>query len=1396
VFLSGPNRAMLAAAGLIQAEHRITRRADSDAARLSQVLSLKTLKTPTTIASLPLMSSDEHALAVLLSLASVGMARSHILPCLTELGVRRASGRAFNNESLDECFAAMTKRGLIRYEGYAHSTTELTWSILLSLPRAGFARAIDVLRRRAPLAAGHKDRIRREVNLALLDRDRGALSGALDWARVNDRYGFGQGYFVDLPAAALEHIRGTPEVFAMVLADLLRIARRDISQGNELLRELEVAVANHVPPAFVAHELARQLILRARFDDARRVLEQHPDEPGRSALAAWIAVASGDFAAASELAERALDSAAAGPEVVVCTIVRLAKRASRDGLVAGVRGGDEPGSVLAACVLSLEALAHFLRVGELERHFLPRVAYSYQTREASAWMSVCVRLLLALCPNESLEALDSLQSKTSRDLAAAAGLQWLVAVLESSTALRGLFTVAPPWERKLQRLEKSVASVKVTPTAKAPTPVAKPADTRLVWMLDPARFGLDAHPREQRCDARGNWTKGRRVALERLHGTRPSYEPMTPADKSVCRFIEEDVSFSSGYRNVSYSFDGGAAFAALAAHPCVFWDDGGFQHLSFRESEPSLHVVSDGRELVIRIEPQVHRVGGSLHKTGPHEVTRITARDVHQRLGEILGKGLRVPVSEAARIERIVAAVTGVVAVHSDIGANVGGEQVPPDMRPVIQLTPQGDGMIVRVRVRPLGPDGPALTPGQGASTVTVLRSGHTVVAQRDLAEELARIDAILGACPTLFAGEVGASGDWQLESSASSCELLLELSALGPSIVVEWPAGKPIQVVGTADAQALRLKIDAGSGGWFELSGELSVEVDRVLELGELLRLVADSPHRFVALSPGRFVALTERFRDQLASLAKLTHAQKRGGRLALHPWAGSALEPMAEEAGSLTASPLWRKAVAARHEVAQFEPSLPTTLKATLRDYQHDGFRWLARLARLGAGACLADDMGLGKTLQSLALLVHRGATGPQLVVCPTSVIGGWLDEAARFAPTLRCEVFGSGDRARAIAEAGPFDVLLVSHGLLQSEAELLAGREWETVVIDEAQAIKNPDTLRAKAAFGLRAGFRVALTGTPIENRLDDLWSLFQFLVPGLLGTRASFSERFARPISEARDATARAALKQLVRPLLLRRTKAEVLDELPERTEMVVRVDLGSEEAALYEALRQRALASLASHAAEPSGQRRLRVLAEITRLRRACCHPRLVLSEGDALAAGISLGSSAKLLALAELVSELRDGGHRALIYSQFVDHLQVVREWLDAQAISYQYLDGGTPQRQRQDRVRAFQAGEGELFLISLRAGGTGLNLTGADFVIHLDPWWNPAVEDQASDRIYRIGQERPVTVVRLIVRASVEERIMALHRSKRELAADLLEGADAAAKLDVDALMALIGSP
>jgi SNF2 family DNA or RNA helicase len=462
-----------------------------------------------------------------------------------------------------------------------------------------------------------------------------------------------------------------------------------------------------------------------------------------------------------------------------------------------------------------------------------------------------------------------------------------------------------------------------------------------------------------------------------------------------------------------------------------------------------------------------------------------------------------------------------------------------------------------------------------------------------------------------------------------------------------------------------------------------------------------------------------------------------------------------------------------------------LPPTLRAELRDYQVEGFVWLSRLARWGAGACLADDMGLGKTVQAIAVMLDRAEEGPCLVVAPTSVCPNWESETARFAPTLRLHrLSAASDRAALIAGLGARDVLVCSYGLLHQAAEDLAGRSWQMVVLDEAQAIKNSETRRARAVQTLQAGFRLALTGTPVENYLDELWSLFSFVNPGVLGSREGFQKRFARPIERDKDPHARQALRALIRPFLLRRTKAVVLSELPPRTEQTLNVEMTETERAFYEALRQRSLERIAA-LDTPKGQRKIQILAEITRLRRACCNPALIDSAAEV--------PSGKLDAFLALVDELIRNQHRALVFSQFVGHLELVRAALDKHGVRYEYLDGSTPSNERERRVAAFQAGGADLFLISLRAGGTGLNLTAADYVVHLDPWWNPAVEDQASDRAHRIGQERPVTIYRLIVRDSIEQRILRLHSDKRDLASALLDGSETAGRLSEEALLDLI---
>ena len=338
----------------------------------------------------------------------------------------------------------------------------------------------------------------------------------------------------------------------------------------------------------------------------------------------------------------------------------------------------------------------------------------------------------------------------------------------------------------------------------------------------------------------------------------------------------------------------------------------------------------------------------------------------------------------------------------------------------------------------------------------------------------------------------------------------------------------------------------------------------------------------------------------------------------------------------------------------------------------------------------------------------------------------------------------------------------------------------------MLDEAQAIKNPNAKRTEAARRLNAHFRVFTTGTPVQNNLMDLYSLFGFVNPGLLGSLRQFRARFLLPIERDGNAAAQRRLRRLIAPFVLRRLKSDVLDDLPERTEITLHVEMSESEANVYEALRQRALEDLEA-AGERGGQ--MQLLAHLTRLRLACCNPKLVLDETEA-------PPSSKLAAFAATLDDLLQNNHKVLVFSQFVMHLRLVEEHLQREGIRYQYLDGATPSKVRTERINAFQAGDGDIFLISLKAGGVGLNLTAADYVIHMDPWWNPAVEDQASDRAHRIGQKRPVTIYRLVTRGTIEDQIVDLHHRKRDLADRLLEGTDAPNRLSADELLGLLRRP
>ena len=452
--------------------------------------------------------------------------------------------------------------------------------------------------------------------------------------------------------------------------------------------------------------------------------------------------------------------------------------------------------------------------------------------------------------------------------------------------------------------------------------------------------------------------------------------------------------------------------------------------------------------------------------------------------------------------------------------------------------------------------------------------------------------------------------------------------------------------------------------------------------------------------------------------------------------------------------------------------EAPLPRDLTATVRPYQRQGVSWLAFLRSAGLGGILADDMGLGKTLQ--AMCVFEGRT---LVVCPTSVIFNWAAELARFRPGLAVCVYHGA--ARALDPAA--EVTLTSYALLRLDAAALSAAPWRTVVLDEAQAIKNPDSQTARAAYALPASFRLALTGTPVENRLEELWSLMHFANRGLLGGRSEFAERHARPIAEGQPGAA-AALRQRVRPFLLRRLKQDVAPELPPRTDAVLRVELGDGERAVYDAVRAATQKDLLALLDEGRGV--MQALEALLRLRQAACHPALV--------PGQKAETSSKVEALLEALETAAAEGHKALVFSQWTSLLDLIEPALVRAELDFVRLDGST--RDRAGVVARFQSAEGPpVMLVSLKAGGSGLNLTAADHVFLCDPWWNPAVEAQAADRTHRIGQERPVFVYRLVATNTVEERILALQDSKRALMDAALGDGAAAAGLTRQDLMALL---
>lgn len=832
----------------------------------------------------------------------------------------------------------------------------------------------------------------------------------------------------------------------------------------------------------------------------------------------------------------------------------------------------------------------------------------------------------------------------------------------------------------------------------------------------------------------------------------------------------------------------GAALLAMVGHPRVRGADG--RALVVVRGTPRVVVDGDAHGARIFVEPQgLRSCAVAVEWDGSGTLTVVQSDEPTEAVLEALGgtSDGRVPPEALERLLPVLPRLAGQLSLQARGTFDLEDKRVEPRTDLEVDLEWRSPMLHVIIGSWPLGRGGPRCIPGQGPAELVAHADRSLRTTTRDLAAEAAALQALHAACPRLAGMDTGHDGALLAYGVESACWVLGQLTtaAKAGTVTLAWPRGKPLRLSREYDTTDFNISVKRDKGHWLRIEADLQIDEGEVASW-RLLGAEQEGSGRFVPLADGQVLRLSESLRRKLDALQRLRDAAaaKQGGDgITLPEVALVVLEGLLGDEGGLSFSGELRGRRQEIEDALSKRPRVPRGLGATLRAYQRDGFTWMSRLARAGLGGVLADDMGLGKTVQTLALLLERKKQGPALVVCPTSVVANWCAEARRFAPSLTVLDVGTLDRGQRepmLGRLGPGTLAIMSYGLLSRfEGDPL---QVATLVFDEAHALKNASSARTQAAASIQADVRFGLTGTPIENHLGELWSVLNSCVPGLLGDEDVFRRTTARAIA-AGDARAASHLRALVRPFLLRRTKDMVLTDLPERCETLIMVEPSKRERAWYEAQRQLAHERL-SASKEVRGRSRIKILAEISRLRRAAVEPRLV---DDTAPRG------AKLDLVVDRARELVAAGHQVLVFTQFLGVLDMLGGLLRKRGVRILELQGSTPGPERARRIEAFQAGEADVFVMSLKAGGVGVNLTAADYVIHVDPWWNPAVEDQATGRAHRMGQTRPVTVYRYCTDGSIEPKILALHEEKRELAEDVLGGMSTGKTLNLDELAALM---
>lgn len=898
----------------------------------------------------------------------------------------------------------------------------------------------------------------------------------------------------------------------------------------------------------------------------------------------------------------------------------------------------------------------------------------------------------------------------------------------------------------------------------------KEQDTRLMYIRE-SEDTRTIQVREQTRLKDGSWGNGKRLSDTRYR--KGEVDCMNNADRRIWARLNHSQHQELQLEDVIEEMVDDSRLYVGRSAP--------FEQVTVERDKPYLMVESDGEKFVVKSNVPLGNAKDDMVivEDSPTHYSLISIpneiRDYYVKLLQ-LGS---LPLEAENTLRNLLTKIGGQVELHSSLIE--GGSTLPMvngQWTVGFKLSPKQNGnWEVDTFVRPLPGGRRTYRLAEGNDIIIDENEEGRVRVKRNLEMERSNRELVQDFWHS--------QGYYEMDTDVYPPEFMLELVQLiqdhPDTFYAEWPEGQNFKVRAFGKGTSSWNGVLKQRGQWFDIEGEVNIDEDTRISISQLLELVSKSKGKFVKIGDGEFLALSEKLKHQLKALDAIANRER--GKIKISPFSAALMGNELLQ-GELTLE-MDEHLLDIRQRIldgSNYNPPIPKELNAALRPYQKDGYLWMARLNSWGAGALLADDMGLGKTIQTIAFLLLKKEEGPSLVVAPASVAPNWKTEIEKFAPTLNVQILNfASNRQQVINDAKAGDVVVTTYGILLSIQDDITKKHWNVACLDEAHIIKNRGAKTSAAAMKIQADNRVMLTGTPVQNHLGELWNLFQFVNPGLLGNYEHFSQKFIVPIEGFKDKEKQEQLEKIVHPFMLRRTKQAVLKELPEKTEIYHTVELNRDELAIYESIRVRAERMLQEGGMDID----MHVLAEITRLRQAACSAQLIEPKWT--------GECSKITALVELLQGVIEGGNRALVFSQFVSFFDIVRKELDRLGMKYFYIDGSVPLKQRTEMVDAFQNGENSLFLISLKAGGLGLNLTGANYVFHLDPWWNPAIEQQATDRAYRIGQQQAVTVYHLVSKNTIEEKIIRLHQTKRDLADNILAGTDTSYKLTGKDLLEMV---